>query len=275
MKEKKIIFLTGMPRAMTTLMANILANNPNIGGGETSPMLEYLYGARINYSEVPETKSSLTRDAMLKSLHAFCAQGMQGYANCITSKKIYLDKSRGHIQFAPFIREFYPNMKVICMVRDIRACVSSMEKKWRENPSVKDVRENLQQQTFITLDTRVNAFLNDAPLGLALRRLYDAIQTKQIKNFHVVKAEDLCSSPELTMQNVYDYIEEPYYKLDYNKIKQVTVENDRIADYGIYGDHKIREKIQPAIKDYKEVLGNALSNNIKVNHAWFYDHFGY
>jgi hypothetical protein len=43
---KKTIFITGMPRANTTLMANILANNPKIGGGETSPLLEYIYGAR-------------------------------------------------------------------------------------------------------------------------------------------------------------------------------------------------------------------------------------
>ena len=57
---KKTIYCTGLPRAMTTLMCNVLANNPNIGGGETSPLLEYIFGARSNYSSTPEVKSALT-----------------------------------------------------------------------------------------------------------------------------------------------------------------------------------------------------------------------
>jgi len=61
---KKIIFVTGMPRAMTTLMCNVLANDPRIGGGETSPLLEYVYGARGNYSSTPEVKAALTEDIM-------------------------------------------------------------------------------------------------------------------------------------------------------------------------------------------------------------------
>src|ERR1700722_15062017 len=94
-QQKKTIYLTGMPRAMTTLMANILANNPKIGGGETSPMLEYIYGARNNYSTVPEVKSALTEDLMHQSFLNFCRQGIHGYAEAITDKEIYLDKSRG------------------------------------------------------------------------------------------------------------------------------------------------------------------------------------
>lgn len=272
---KKIIYLSGMPRAMTTLMANVLANNPRIGGGETSPMLEYIYGARGNYSNTPEVKSALTKEIMHGSFLNFCKQGMAGYADSITDKEIYLDKSRGWVHYAPFLWEINPDAKIIVMVRDIRCVLSSFEKKWRENPSILDGRDNPSQQQFITIDQRVNHWLNDAPLGISLKRIYNAIQTGTIKNMLVIRAEEFSRKPKEVMQKVYDFIDEPYFDLDYKNIQQMTVENDRIADFGIYGDHSIRPDIQPLKKDYDEVLTKAVSSNVKASFNWFYEGFDY
>lgn len=272
---KKIIHLAGLPRAMTTLMANTIANNPRIGGGETSPMLEYVYAARANYSNTPEVKSALTDDLMHQSFLNFCRQGLQGYAEAITDKEIYLDKSRGWIHYAPFLWELYPNAKIIVMVRDIRSILSSFEKKWRDNPSIIDNRDNPAQQNFITIDQRVNHWLNDPPLGIALKRLFNAVQTKSIKNMCVIRAEEFCKKPKEVMQKVYDFIEEPYFELDYSNIQQVTIENDRISDFGIYGDHKIRPSIEPLKKDYDDLLTTQISQSVKANYKWFYEGFDY
>ena len=272
---KKTIFVSGLPRSMTTLMANILANNPHIGGGETSPLLEYLYGARNNFSTVPEVKSALTEDVMHKSFLNFCRQGLNGYAESVTEKEIYLDKSRGWIYYSEFLKEFYPEAKIIVMVRDIRAILSSFEKKWRDNPSIIDNEDNPAKGEFITVDNRCDHWLSRPPLGIALKRLYNAVQTKTIENMLVVKAEELCKNPKSVMQKVYDFIGEPYCELDYNNIQQMTVENDRISDFGIYGDHTIRPKVEPLKKDWDELLGTAISNNVKANYKWFFEAFNY
>lgn len=272
---KKIIYCTGLPRAMTTLMCNVLANNPNIGGGETSPLLEYIFGARANYSSTPEVKAALTEDIMHESFLNFCREGMYGYADKITNKPIYLDKSRGWVHYADFLWEINPNAKIIVMVRDLRSILSSFEKKWRENPSIMDGRDSQAQQNFITPDQRVNFWLNDPPLGIAIKRLYNAIQTGTIKNMLIVRAEDFCKNPEIIMKKVYTFIDEPYYEMDYTKVKQVTVENDRISDFGIYGDHTIREKIEMLKNDYTEILGGTLSATIKSNFNWFFQEYGY
>ena len=272
---KKTIFVSGLPRAMTTLMCNVLANNPRIGGGETSPLLEYIYAARANYSQTPEVKSSLTEFEMTDSFVSFCKGGMESYAQTITKKEIYVDKSRGWLHYQPFLKKAIPNPKIIVMVRDLRAIVASFEKKWRDNPLVMDVRDNPQQQEFVTVEQRVNRFMQDAPLGIAMKRLYNAIETKTINEMLVIRAEDLTSNPKKTMERVYEYIEEPYFDLDYSKIQQVTVENDRIADFGIYGDHKIRTDIQSMKKDYNEILGAPICNSIKANHQWYFDIYKY
>ena len=275
--SKKIIFQSGLPRACSTLLCNVLAQNPNIKGGETSPLLEFLYGARANYSTVPEVKSALTEDIMHKSFLNFCRQGINGYAEIMAgdSAGIYLDKSRGWIYYSELLKEFYPDAKIIVMVRDIRAILSSFEKKWRDNPSILDNRDKPNEQQFITVDNRCDHWLGEPPLGISLQRLRNAIQTKTIDNMLVVKAEDLCKNPKSAMQKVYDFIGEPYYDLDYSNIKQMTVENDRTDSFGIYGDHKIHPNIQPLKKDWDDLLGTAISNNIKANYKWFYEAFNY
>lgn len=272
---KKIIYVTGLPRAMTTLMCNILANNDRIGGGETSPLLEYVYAARTNYATTPEVKSALTDDLMHKSFLNFCRQGMLGYAESITQKEIYLDKSRGWVYYSEFVKELFPDAKIIVMIRDIRSVLSSFEKKWRDNPSILDHRDVPSKQQFITVDQRVNHWLAEPPLGLSLMRLYNAYQTKTLNNMLVVKAEDLSKNPKETMKKVYEFIEEPYFDLDYNNVKQVTVENDRISDFGIYGDHTIRPDVKPLKNDFKELIGQGLSNSVRENYRWFYEEFNY
>jgi sulfotransferase len=272
---KKTIFVSGLPRAMTTLMCNVLANNPKIGGGETSPLLEYVYAARANYSSTPEVKSALSQDLMKESFLNFCRKGMDGYSDAITNKEIYLDKSRGWLHYADLLWELNPDAKIIVMIRDIRSICSSLEKKWRENPDILDSRDKPNIQDFITVDQRVNHFLNDPPLGIAIKRLFNANHTGTLKKMLVVKAEDFCINPEKTMRSVYEYIQEPYYEMDYTNVQQVTIENDRIGDFGIYGDHKIRHKIEPLVKDSNDILGNQICNQIKANFSWFYDGFKY
>lgn len=273
--SKKTIFVSGLPRALTTLMCNTLANNPRIGGGETSPLLEYVYAARANYSNTPEVKSALTEDLMKHGFLNFCRKGIEGYAESITDKEIYIDKSRGWLHYADFLWELNPDAKIIVMVRDIRSVCSSLEKKWRENPAILDSRDQPSVQDFITIDQRVNHFLNDPPLGIALKRLFNAHQTGTLKKMLVIRAEDFSMNPEKTMRSVYEYLNEPYFDMDYTNVQQVTVENDRIADFGIYGDHKIRPNISPLEKDSTAILGTQICNQIKANFSWFYDAFKY
>lgn len=272
---KKIIYVSGLPRAMTTLICNVLANNPRIGGGETSPLLEYIYAARGNFSQTPEVKSALTKDDMTDSFLEFCKHGMDGYAKRITDKEIYLDKSRGWVHYADLLWKFSPDAKIIVMVRDLRSVVSSMEKKWRQNPEIIDVRENPKQQDFVTVEQRANHFLNDAPLGIAVKRLYNAHQVKSLDNMLVVKAEDFTANPQKTMKAVYEFLGEPYYEMDYTNVQQMTIENDRISDFGVYGDHIIKSNIQPLKNDFVEILGSNVSNQIKNTYSWFYDAFKY
>jgi len=56
---------------------------------------------------------------MKKGWLNFCRQGMEGFFNGITDKKYVVDKSRGWGIYYDFLNTFYPNPKIVCMIRDL------------------------------------------------------------------------------------------------------------------------------------------------------------
>ena len=90
----------------------------------------------------------------------------------------------------------------------------------------------------------------------------------------IIKFEQLTTDPETVMKEVYDYLELPYFKHNFQNVEQVTVEDDVV--YGLVSDlHKIRKEIKPVPMDYNEILGHELSSNIQQICAGYQKHFGY
>ena len=123
----------------------------------------------------------------------------------------------------------------------------------------------------MTVDSRVNIWMNDAPLGHAFQSLYNTIQAKLKDNIMYIPYEHLTDQPEKAMRDIYKYLDIPYYKQDYNNIKQVTHESDE----GILTNHIIRPKIEPVVQNPIEILGLDSCLFIQQRLKWFFDYFGY
>jgi sulfotransferase len=109
---------------------------------------------------------------------------------------------------------------------------------------------------------------------MAIERVYQIIKEGNNKNILFVRFEDFCENPKGEMKRIYTHFGLPYYEgHNFDNVEQITQEDDSV--YGIYGDHIIKQKIEPQKKDYKEVLGNATCDYIKNRYKWFYDEFRY
>ena len=122
-----------MPRAGSTLLQNILAQNPSFYVTPTSGLLELVFGARVN---TPTPEFGAQDDALMKKAFlAFNKAGMEAYFQALTDKPYVMDKSRGWgVHFDLLTMIFDEEPKIICMVRDLRQILASMEKKFRQNP---------------------------------------------------------------------------------------------------------------------------------------------
>jgi sulfotransferase len=269
----KIFYQSSFPRAGSTLLQNILAQNPAFYVTPTSGLLELVFGARLNYTNSPEFKA---QDAatMKKAFLAFSRAGMQAYFEALTDKPYVVDKSRGwgvHYDLLELIHGEEP--KIICMVRDLRAILSSLEKKFRQNPDKYRAVENHANLSGTTTLKRAHLALQSAPVGLALDRLIEVHQRDWAKKILFLRFEDLTEQPAATLQKVYQYLGVPEYTHNFDKVLQVTEEDDKI--FGVPGLHEIRPKVEPLQNDYLDVLGRDVVRHLQQNYTWYFQLFGY
>lgn len=270
---KKIFFNSSLPRSGSTLIQNLMGQNPEIYTTPTSGLADLVLNSKNTYAH-SQAILSQDKEVMEKAFLGFCRAGMQGYFNNITEKQVIVDKSRDWGIHYNLLNMLYPNPKIICMVRDVRSIYSSMEKNFRKNPHRENHVQNPQQLVGTTLDKRIDIWASGVPVGIALDRLKDCIQQGLDKKMLFIRYEDLMQNPEIEMKRLYEYLEMPYYEShNFENITQITHENDLV--HGIYGDHKLRPKFERMPDDYNEILGFELSNNIKNTYKWFYNYFGY
>ena len=269
---EKLFFQSSLPRSGSTILQNLLAQNPDIYATPTSGVLELWYGARANYTTSPEFIAQ-DSELMKKAFLSFCKEGTFGYFNAITDKKYVIDKSRGHGIHYDFINSFYPNPKIICMVRDLRDVFASMENNFRKHPEKQSDILDWAKGQGTTVPKRVDIWAAGQPVGLAIERLSEIFRMGIDSKMLFVKFEDLCLYPDTEMTRIYQYLDIPFYKHDFDNIEQVTKEDDEV--YGTFGDHVIRTKLEPVPSKAKQLLGKEVAAWIFENYKWFFEQFRY
>jgi sulfotransferase len=269
-----IFFNSSMPRSMSTLLQCILDQNPKIAATPTDPVLEYLYGARMNYSNVPEVKA-IDKNLALKAWRGFCWGGLEGYAKSYSEKENICIKTRGGTIHYRWFEAFMPyKPKMICMVRNLKSIFSSMEKIFRKNQENHQPIQDHLKMTGTSTAKRIDAWLTSQPLGLALERLNQVFLEEINKDILFIRAEDLTNNPDREMKKIYDYLELDYFQHDFENIEQRIKEDDAV--YGLSLDlHTIRKKLEPVSPDYNNILGKPVCQWIDTNLNWYQKTFGY
>ena len=263
-----------MPRSMSTLLQCILNQNPEVCATPTDGVLEYLYGARANYTTTPEVKA-IDAEIAERSWRGFCWGGLEGYAKSYTNKPNICIKTRGATIHHGWFSKFMPyDMKCIVMVRNMKSIISSMEKLYRNNQEHHQEIQNHAQMAGTSTAKRVDSWFGGPPVGLALERLNQCFLEGLNKNFLYVRAEDLTSYPDREMNKIYKYLELDPYKHDFDNVDQTVKEDDSV--YGLSSDlHTIRKAVRPLTPDYGEILTPQICDWIDNAHQGYQRLFGY
>lgn len=263
--EKKEIktyyFISGMPRSGSTLLANILAQNPRFHTTATSGIMDVMFNVRNVWNELVEFKASPDSVAELRVLRGI----LDSYFSNI-SKPVIFDKGRGWLSELEMIEAVLGHkVKVLVPVRDMRDVLSSFEKLWRKNaPYVQSGQARHNYFQYQTVEGRVQINLQaDQPAGIAYNRVVDAINRGFTDRLFFVDFDDLTHNPEQTMKEIYTFLEEDHYEHDFENIKQVTHENDAV--HGLRDLHKIRSKVAPVKSDWMTIIGPQFAHLEKLN----------
>ena len=268
----QLAFQSSLPRAGSTLFSNIVGQNPAFHVTPTSGLLDLLYVARGQFSRGEEFKAQ-DREEMERAFIGFCRGGLEGYASALTDKPWLLDKSRGWSVHYAFLDAFYPNPKIVCMIRDPLDILCSMERNFRKAGLHDPGMVNHSEMLNTSLEKRLDHWVVSPPVGLAMERLQETLRQGIDQQMLFIRYEDLCANPRLELERFYSYLGLPYCPAhDFNHVEQITVEDDEV--YGVFGDHQIRHKVEPQASQALEVFGPGLCDWILQRYRWFYERFG-
>lgn len=254
-------FIAGLPRSGSTLLANILAQNPRFHTTSTSGIMDIMFGVRNNWDKLIEFQASPNDAAKLRVLRGI----LDSYYADI-EKPVIFDKCRGWLSLLEMAETVLGyKAKVLVPVRDIRDALSSFEKLWRETSKNAQVgQEQANYVKFQTIQGRCDVWMSpDQQLGIAYNRITDAIVRGYKDRMHLVDFDDLTREPSKTLSNIYTFLGEVPFQHDFNNVKQVTWEDDTV--HGFKGLHDIRSKVEPMPAQWPTVLGQWAEGLNKLN----------
>jgi sulfotransferase len=261
---RTIYHITGLPRSGSTLLTNVLVQNPKFHSTATSSFLDLLLQLRDNWKNLEGHKAFPDGQDRWDVIRAVS----QSYHK--TNKRIIFDKNRGwtnHIELAEKISG--KKAKLIACVRDMSDICASFEKLFRDNRGEDEIHGEFNNPKMRTLDSRIELWTSDeGVIGRPYVSLVDAYKRGLGDRIFILPYEEWTSQPETWFRKMYEFLEEPYFNHDFQNVEQFIREND--AGYG-WGDnlHEIKTgPVKPIKSRALEMLGENWVNKLKNSEFW-------
>lgn len=255
--KHKLHFISGLPRAGSTLLANILAQNPRFHATSTSGVLDLISGIRNQWDNIQEFQATPDDDAKARVMSGVFESF---YANI--DKPVVFDKCRGWTSWIEYLDSVFPDVKILVPVRDMRDVLASYEKLHRKNYLRQTTLQRDEYLQWQSVEGRCAYWLAyNQPIGLAYTRIKDAIQRGHADKLYFVHFEKLTSEPREELTRIHHFLGEEYFEYDFDNVEQVTREDDSV--YGMGSLHDIRSKVEPVPSQWKEILG-AFADQYKI-----------
>lgn len=235
---KKFNMISGLPRAGTTLLCNILNMNENFHVTPTSSLLDSIKSIRSNFSHEITWKAQ-NRIELLDDFKS----GLNGFVNgFFKNKDIVFDKSRAWPNNIKLIDEILgnENSKIIFCYRDPVEVVGSIEAQHQKTYLIENMDEQSAPGAFATLDRRIGTFIGDGGIiSFPIEAFIDAVEMGYGHRILIIKYFDLTNNTQEVLNLIHDFIEEPRVEYDFSKLKQTTFEYDGLYNYKF--PHTIKE----------------------------------
>jgi sulfotransferase len=251
---KTIYFLSGLPRAGSTLLASLLNQHPDIHASATSALLELLV-SQANSVSMNRIFYEITD-----------AQEIEVYNGIVNSfykhidKNIIIDKHRGWPNLVPALKKMGIEAKIICSNRPVSEIVTSYITLIDKNPTSPNFIDELivKRNLPINIHNRAMTIWTDY-VQIPHTALINAMKTHR-DNLCIVNYNDIINTPQKTLQNVEIFLgAENYDGYKFDNIKNEQPEKDengwRIKDL-----HLIRPKLEKTSKSPEKIIGTELAH---------------
>lgn len=260
----KLFFIAGLPRSGSTLLCNILMQNPRFHASATSGLSDLVIGVRDGWDNIAAHRALL--DNQQEQLKNTLSGFMAGYYAHV-DRPVVFDKSRQWPVLMETIDRVLPyDAKMIMTVRDVRDVLASFEILHRKNSAFGKTGMARQfPMESLTVEGRMDVLLRpDQAVGSAWTAVNDAVMRGWSNSIHFVRFADLTTRPLETMRMLYAFLGEDAFDHRFDMVEHVTEAEDDRA-YGIRHLHAVRPKVSPISSQWESVLGPSAQKYDNLN----------
>lgn len=259
-KQKTLHLVAGLPRSGSTLMINLLKQNPLIDGAAVSSLCSIISNIHLNWDNVEANKEYPNENTKINVLKGI----LEGYYSD-SKKENILDKDRMWVMRIALLESVLQReVRILCPVRNPAEILSSFEKIKRNNPT-KVVASELSGSS--TIASRCMFYSGpDGILGLSHAAIKDAITSGYLDRLLFVDYNKFCNTPKAELKRIYDFLKIPNFKHNFEKIEQSEVYNDFATSHA--GLHKIKPKLERTTVNCVDYLGLDLYQQYNAQIFW-------
>lgn len=269
-EQRKYYFMAGLPRSGSTMLSAILNQNPRFYSGPSSPVTGLML----------TLEGALSQDELFRA-YPKPQQATSLIANVINhyysdvNKPVVFDKNRSWVNRIHYIPGYFGiEPKIICPVRNVSEILASFIAMHRRNPYEVNGRINFLDEMLVkaniplTDDNRCQVLASpQGILGQSYNGIKQALMEGRQNALHFVEYDDLINSPDATMRNLYEFLDEPYFEHKFDELVNIHKEDDATV-YGFADMHNVRKELTKTSIDPREILSDFILDQCKNAEFW-------
>ncbi len=235
--DNRIHFISGLPRAGSTLLAGVLRQNPGVHAAMTSSvgsLYMAMEGAMSRRHETSVFLDAAQRRALLRGVFA-------GYYHAADPAAVIFDTNRLWCARLPALAELFPAAKIVCCVRPVSWVIDSIERQTSRNPfELSGVFAYEAGGTVYTRATRVAG--SDGMVGYALDALREACFGRFSDRLILLDYETFVRAPVEAIGALYELLGLAPFQHDFEHVSYSADAFD--AALGSPGLHRIEGRVE-------------------------------
>jgi len=267
---KAIHCITGVPRSGSTLLCNVLNQNPAFHASDTSPIPELLGTLTQRVSGSDEIRGLLNVDseaAQERVRSMFRSMVKAWYSD---TDQVVFDKARGWAFFGLLMADLFPEARFIVTARDLRDVFASVEKQHQKTPFFDLATTPVEKTIFARADLMMSP---EGLIGSAATGLVD-LMARIPERVFPLSFEALTRDPKTKIAELYDFLELEPFEHQFEDVKNVSREPDHIhlEKFPHVGAGKVTPTKRGAWRDY---INPELGDLIFGRYPQYNQAFGY
>lgn len=260
--------VSGLPRSGSTLLCNILNQNPDVHASSTSALPATIGGVSAFWSQTPEIKSDLanakirTEERIVRVLRGIVRDW---YGD--PESPIVFDKSRGWVSIVDTLQALFPDSRCVCMVRDPRHVFASVQRHHQAFPVLNDTGQ-------ATILERANVMFGpQGMIGGPITHLEDHLR-RRTQNVVPILFEAFAKDPERELRKIYAECKLDWYDgHDFEHVESTATDLDAL--YLNKFPHDGSGPVEAPIENWQEFVPHDVATAIMNRYPGYTRAFGY